>query len=719
MKKQIFTFILLLFNLIAIAQDLNYIDSLKTVLQVEKIDINKVDILNEISWELSFSQPEECIKYAESAIEIAKNCNYNKGLGDAYKNKGNGFKNQGNNTDAIKNYQLAIEAYKLANDKIGVSRSMNNIGLVYIYESNYYDALNYLQQALNIAEESKDLRTISMCMNNIGLVMYSLKNYENALSYYKKSVKIKKELQDYKGISNCYNNIANIYADQELFDSALVNYQNSLTIVKELSDNQGTVMALLNIGQLLYDYEKYNEGLPYFTESIEISLKSNNKIGIITSYSGLALFYYKSQDYKKSVKYAEKALVIAKEINYLEELKNIYETLFLSYTEIKQYKTANEYCVLYKKLSDSLSEVNIQQNVLELEAIYQNEKKEKEIEIQNINIEKQKAEIKQHQTEKYFFITAILLLIVISVIIFKNFRDKKQANIILNQKNEEINQQNEEIKAQAENLRDLNDEITLQKDIIEKKNQNITASIVYAERIQNAVLPSEFFINNTLPDNFVVYIPRDIVSGDFYWIKQIGNLVIIAIADCTGHGVPGAFMSILSVALLNEIVRKQEITKPNHVLDELRKHIKDAFIQDDNSDRNEGLDIALCVFDKSNNIIDFSGAHNPLVLIRNKELVEFKADKQPVGAFPKEKPFTFQSISIQKNDLIYMFSDGYASQFGGQNNEKFKISKLKELLLNVCELEINEQKQQIINTFYEWKQDKTQTDDILIFGFKV
>ncbi len=718
--KNSFILIFLFLSLkLTYSQDNKYIDSLKNLLTTEKADTAKVDILNEISWEYSYSVPKECINYGQQAVDLANKAGYYKGLGEGYKNIGNGYKNKGSLDSAILFYNFAVDEYKKIDDKIGIARTINNIGLIHFYQSNYYEGIQELQKALDYAEESGDLKTISICLNNTGLIMYAMKDYDKAIKYYQKSLKIKKELDDKKGISNCNNNIANIYADQKIYKLALVNYMKTLEISKEISDKQGTVMALLNIGQIFFELELYDKSMPYYEEAIEISEETGNKIGIITSYVAFANFDYNDKNYNEAIKKANYALELAKPAKYLTEIKKIYLLLANCYSETGNYKLSNEYMFLYKNLSDSLLKVQNDKNILELEAIYQNEKKEKEIEIQNTKIEKQNLEIKQQKTEKNFIFTALALLLIITIVIYKNFRDKKKANIILNQKNSQINQQNEEIKTQAENLKELNTEILAQSEIIDKKNKDITASIVYAQRIQNAVLPSEKAISTFLSDNFVLFLPRDIVSGDFYWIKKINDLIIVAIADCTGHGVPGAFMSILSIALLNEIVRNREITQSNHVLDELRNQIKSAFVQyEQKSDRAEGLDIAFAVIDKTKNIIDFAGANNPLILVRNKELFEYKADKQPVSKFPVEKPFTNHIIEVQKNDIFYMFSDGFASQFGGEKNEKYKISGLKNFLLEISHLDLSEQKIELENEFIKWKGYKNQLDDILVFGFR-
>jgi ligand-binding sensor domain-containing protein/serine phosphatase RsbU (regulator of sigma subunit) len=311
------------------------------------------------------------------------------------------------------------------------------------------------------------------------------------------------------------------------------------------------------------------------------------------------------------------------------------------------------------------------------------------------------------------------------------------------QKNVLLEQQKEEIQTQANNLLTANTEITVQKELMEKAHKNITDSILYAKRIQSAVLPDPKFISMLLPEHFIVFKPRDIVSGDFYFIKQIKNFTLIAVADCTGHGVPGAFMSMLGITLLNEIISNKEISTSSQVLNELRIQIKKSLQQTGQlGEQQDGMDIAFCTINIETWEMSFAGAHNPLYLIRNYEsgafseelimnepnsifnknnskLITIEADRQPVGIFLKEKPFSEQKFQLQKDDVFYLFSDGFQSQFGSEKNETFKAKRFKDILMEICGLSMSEQKLILENTFENWKGKIEQTDDVLIIGVKI
>jgi len=304
--------------------------------------------------------------------------------------------------------------------------------------------------------------------------------------------------------------------------------------------------------------------------------------------------------------------------------------------------------------------------------------------------------------------------------------DLQVMNSELLEKTEELMQQTEEIITQKKEIESQRDEIFEQKKEIERKNQNLTDSIIYAKRIQQAMLPNKDLIATNCPEHFILFKPRDIVSGDFYWFKQIKNFTYIAAADCTGHGVPGAFMSMLGISILNEIVTKRDLNPPNEVLDELRKRVKKSLHQTgQDGEAQDGMDIALCLIDKESNEIQFSGAFNPLYIYRKNahnsyDLIESKADRMPIGIHPHDnRPFTNRRLNLQKNDTLYIFSDGYTSQFGGQKSEKFKSVRLKEILLDIQDKDMQTQQQILEDTITQWMGKSEQVDDILLIGVRI
>ncbi len=269
------------------------------------------------------------------------------------------------------------------------------------------------------------------------------------------------------------------------------------------------------------------------------------------------------------------------------------------------------------------------------------------------------------------------------------------------------------------------EELLEQKDQLEKINKNLTSSIKYAQFIQQAVLPNRVYLKQFIPDNFILYMPRDIVSGDFYWIKQVNKFVAVAAADCTGHGVPGAFMSMLGVALLNEIVRLDKEPAAGEVLDELRKRVKTSLHQENiRGATSDGMDMSLCIIDLEHKRLQYAGANSPLFIIRKSqkgvtELLHIKPDRMPVGVYLKEFPFTNHVIDLQTDDTLYLFSDGYIDQFNGTTGDKYKLKRFKNTLLDISKHPMQKQKELLTEEFDAWRGNIKQLDDILVVGVKI
>lgn len=264
----------------------------------------------------------------------------------------------------------------------------------------------------------------------------------------------------------------------------------------------------------------------------------------------------------------------------------------------------------------------------------------------------------------------------------------------------------------------LEEKVLGENDKYYKQQKELEDSIKYASYIQSAILPPIRTLFNEFEDSFIYFEPRNMVSGDFYWFAKKKDLFFIAAADCTGHGVPGAFMSILGMTFLNEIVNQDRIPRASNILNLMREKVMKALHQTgENSDQKDGMDIALCIIDRSVDEIQYAGAFNPLYIIRNESLIEFKGDKMPIGIHAVEEvPFKNHTYPLEEGDSIYLFTDGYIDQFGGPNDKKFKNGRLKKLLLNISTKPMVQQYQILHDTFYDWKDEQEQIDDILIMG---
>lgn len=331
-------------------------------------------------------------------------------------------------------------------------------------------------------------------------------------------------------------------------------------------------------------------------------------------------------------------------------------------------------------------------------------KQEDKIKTQLATLEKQKLIL-------YFVSFVLLMFVFLAYNIYRNYKIKKEANIKLEEKNKTISAQKDEIEKQR-------DVAAMQRDQIAYQKKHITDSIVYAKRIQTALLPSLELFSDEL-DHFVLYKPLDIVSGDFYWVSRKDNLQIIIAADSTGHGVPGAFMSMLGVTMLNELVLAKNVVMPDQILNGLRDGIINALKQSVDEDNvKDGMDMAVCLIDFSSSTLWFAGANNPLYLIRDNELIHYRPDKMPVAIHYNMGDFTLQKIDLKKGDCFYIFSDGYADQFGGPDQRKFMTRQLKEVLLKISGMPMIDQGVKLNELFTEWQGDNPQIDDVTLIGVR-
>ena len=423
-------------------------------------------------------------------------------------------------------------------------------------------------------------------------------------------------------------------------------------------------------------------------------------------------------DIQKKEIQTQRALLDSLDKEIVEKEKTLNEKQQILDRQFRQIsKQQGEITVQKKTIVQQQNEVKIQQDTLANQKqkialqIAQIDDQLSRISEQENRIKVQLETLEKQKLVLYFVIFALILVSFLGYYIYRGYKIKKEANIKLEEKNRTISLQKDEIEKQ----RDL---AAAQRDQIAYQKKHITDSIMYAKRIQTALIPSLELFSDKL-EHFVLYKPLAIVSGDFYWVSTQNNLQIIIAADCTGHGVPGAFMSMLGVTMLNEIVSGKHIMMPDQIIEELRKGIIKALNQVENEDSvKDGMDIAICVVDFDKNILYFAGANNPLYLIRGGELIHYRGDKMPVAIHYKMVPFTLHTIELQKGDAFYIFSDGYADQFGGPKEKKFMTSQLKETLVAMANEPMLKQGEKLNEIFEEWRGESPQVDDVTLIGVR-
>jgi serine phosphatase RsbU (regulator of sigma subunit) len=327
-----------------------------------------------------------------------------------------------------------------------------------------------------------------------------------------------------------------------------------------------------------------------------------------------------------------------------------------------------------------------------------------------------------HTTSLTFIrvINSLGLFTIVGLILFYYISLNKKLYDEIQKTNEKLFQINNELNETIGVLNVQKDKIESQHKVLFEQNKSITDSINYAGRIQAALLPQKEILEKTLPDHFILFLPKEIVSGDFYWASQVDQKIIFCVADCTGHGVPGAFMSLLGIAFLDEIVNRRKVIAADEILNNIRMEVIKALKQTGKrEEQKDGMDIALCIYDKEASQIEFAGANSPLYLVSNGELEELIADKMPISYFIDiPQSFHSKTIKIKEGDIVYIFSDGYADQFGGPNRAKYKHGPLKDYIQKIYKIPISEQKILLKENFNSWRGDQEQTDDVILMGIK-
>lgn len=651
----------------------------------------------------------ECIRLAKIDMDLRLTALALNRSGNSYQLKGNYFK-------ALEKYEEASRINRSINNKIEIARTLTNIGSIYRIFGKYEEAISMQLEALGLYEQTEYAEGFAWTALNIARLFKRMGNFNKALEYaavahdyYKQ---IEKENTIKTGVTLCLKEKADISTQMGNYEKA-IEYNQKVLEMNQTSNNEfGVANSYVALGKIYFEKGELQKASEYLNTAYKIKKDLNDPTDLSIIHRYLGNIYAQRKIYDKSVNHLKQSLTYAKEQNTREEIKETYLSFSIVYEELNDTRNALYYFQQYSYLKDSLNN----QKINELELQFEFDKRQRQMEFEQKEKEaKQQARLQKQRMFIWLAIGGIAFLTLMISIIYSGYRRKKRMNLILQQQKNEIEKQKNEIEKQ----RDL---ATRQRDQISRQNDIITDSIEYARRIQNAILPQEDLLNQLVPDHFIFYEPKNIVSGDFYWLSQIDGKTVITVADCTGHGVPGAFMSMLGISLLNEIVNKNKVVAASEILNNLREGVITALHQQvGTKGSKDGMDLALCVINDDRTKLEFSGAYNPLYIIRKGELLEYKGNKMPVGihAVKVDDSFKSQNIQLQKGDILYMFSDGYLDQFGGKDGMKFRQAAFKELLLKIAEKEMHEQQIIIKDTYHQWKGIRNQLDDVIVMGIKI
>ena len=690
---------------------------------------------------LDYGSYDKAIEFYLQASKIFAELNDKNGISTCYFNIGNVHSDHVLYSKAIEYYLKALKIKEELHDKKGMSICYYNIGNVRFDQGLYDKAVENYLKALKLFEELEDKKGMSYCYNCIGLVYWNQNLYDKAIEYYLKSLKISEELDDKSGIAGCYTNIGLVHYNQGLFDKAIEYHLKGLKIFNEINDKKGMAECYTNIGNILHEREQYGKAIEYYLKSLKISEELEDKNGIATVNIDIASLHIVLSDSLKQLKLTErtahldsaiifgkKAYDLALEIGAVPIQNNAAKYLQDAYTKLGRFKDAITYAKIFIATNDSMFKVEKTNALAEMNTKYETEKKELEIEkmVKQKELDNKTIEAQQLENKKQFIIIiasviGFIVVLIFSIILLRMFRQKRKDNILLYQQKEEIISQKDEIESQRDEISAQRDLVTEQKEHIEEIHKDLTDSINYAERIQRSFLATKEILSENLSDYFIFYQPKDVVSGDFYWASKLfnGNFALVT-ADSTGHGVPGAIMSILNISSLEKAV-ELKMCNPSEILNYTRKTIIERLKKDGSKEGGkDGMDASLICIDNSRQKFTYSAANNPIWIIRDNHIIELNPDKMPVGKHDKDQiPFTQNEFLLQKGDTIYTLTDGLPDQFGGKNGKKFKYAPLKALLISICSKPMEDQKQILENTLKEWKGNLEQVDDITLLGMRI
>lgn len=701
-----FIFLLINFTFSYYAQN---IDSLKKCLLAAKHDSVRIKVLFDLAenaaegeWQNYNSQmklmAEQNLKYKTQSP--SRNF-YLKYLSASLNNIGYNYNSKGDINKALNYYNQSLKITEEIGNKQILFELLNNIGYIYENQGNLKKSLeNYLYclrtlEELLLKEPSKEnKRAYAETLNNVGMIYYANKDFIKAEEYYNKSLTYRLEIGDKKGEAYSYQNIGSIYIYKKNFLKALEYFKKAYDIRLKINDEYGLSAIYYSIGTAYYNLNKIDSSLKYYLEGLKVNNKLGYQHGVSNVLNPIAEIYLELGNIAKATEYVNESFTINRNLGFVEGTMRDAHLLYKINKAKGNTAESLKMFELYTKMKDSLDNEGNKKNNLKQFFQFEYDKKAladsvKQAEAQLITDMK----LKQEENLRYGLFIGLFLVIVFAWFMYNRFTITKKQNIIIEQ----------------------------QKHLVEEKNKEITDSINYAQRIQQTLMASKSLLNANLPDHMVLFKPKDIVSGDFYWGTAAHGKFYFVIADSTGHGVPGAFMSLLNISFLNEAINEKQIRSTGAILDHVRlRLIKNLEGESNSEGGKDGMDCCLICYDPKSNSIEFSCANNTLMLIRNGQIIDQHYDRMPVGRSPhQDQAFTTSVLSLQKNDIIYCYTDGFADQFGGEKGKKFMRKKLDALLLNAHNKSFNEQQQLLLNTFNSWKGDLDQVDDVLVFGMKI
>lgn len=685
MRRQLIyiTIVQLLFTWEFYAQN-KKLDSLLKVVTVETTDTSKAKTYLKIASQyLRKGLADSAAIAAHKSRALSEKQDFPKGMAAAYNYLGQATIYLGFPDSAVHYFTRSMKQYQQLKDTSRVAGMLNNLALVYKDQGNIFKAMDYYFQSLRIKEQMHDSEGVANACYNIGHAFSESGDTASSIRYHKRALEIRRTMDDRSNIGASLVAVGLFYKNSNRRDLALEYIQEALKIAQELDEEESIAIASYNIGSILYDQGKMKESTELFKKSLFLSRKNKNAKGVaacLESLGQVELEGYKNP--KAAIVYLEEAYGIAKEMESADIIGGVSAKLSSAYELVGDSKKALEYLKISSVIGDSLFNAA---NVRKLTSESLKYEHEKEMLIAQKEQEKKEALANAESFRKNLIIgVSILFLILVSLFSFTIYKRLK------------------------ENRR--------QKMIIEEQQKEMIASINYAKRIQYALLANADLLKDNLPEHFVLFKPKDIVSGDFYWATLKNNYFYLALCDCTGHGVPGAFMSLLNINFLNEAINEKDITAPGEILDHVRKQLIKKL--EGSRDGMDAILLRIPATQPGSLSIEYAAANNSGMLMRDGQMIELSKDSMPIGLGERTEGFKTHRLELQKGDSLYVYTDGFADQFGGPKGKKFKYKQLDEALLLNALKPMSEQEQNLSRLFESWKGQLEQVDDVCVMGIR-
>lgn len=664
-------------------------DSLLTVLKKPKDDDHRMRIFVQLSDALLLVNRDSSLIMSTRAEELARKLGSGSGLMRALRMQGDVHSRNGDVMRAVALYREALAvASDIPKDSIYKGNIHRQLGLTYYHTATYDSALTEFFIALDILQHDSVKKDRASVLNNIGNVHY-FTNKEKAIGYYEQSLAIHRQIGNLDGLASQYGNIGLLLSSQQDTAKAIDYLKRSLALYEKLGYRESIATSQINLAHAYREFGNYTLALDYAKRSLALRRQLADKKGISLSTLILGSIYRKKGDCATAIPILEEAVALVGNLGLRSYQSEALNSLADCYTSTGRPEMAAQ---LYPKviaLNDSIYKDESTEQIAKMEALYQTQKDGK------VKLLEQEAEINELQLRKretYLgAATAITFLLgIMSLMAFFAYRSKAKVNTLLEKKNH----------------------------LIEEQKKEITDSIRYAENIQRALLPPAEVLRAVFPESFILHRPKDIVSGDFYWIYDLPDRVYFAVVDCTGHGVPGAFMSFIGTSALNRAVTDLQLVLPSDILSSLSDQVSAMLRSGQGADVKDGMDLALCCYFKEKKDLHYAGAYNPLWVMRNGEMEIVKADKHPVGNLSSHRPFTDHSIRVAPGDSVYLFSDGFADQFGGKDDKKIGTGKFRSTLVSMKDTPLRNQGAALTAFFDNWKGTAEQVDDVCVMGVR-